>query len=161
MKKSIIAVALLSMLGAWGCCKKPAPAVPAPAPAQVEEPAPAPAPVVKEVAPAPTARELYEERYAALPTSHTVSKGECLWWISEYIQVYNDPFMWPLIYKANRDQIKNPDLIYPGQEFQIPRQFSLAEVKEDRRSAGAPKPYLPPQDAQLPADIRADLGWGF
>jgi nucleoid-associated protein YgaU len=52
---------------------------------------------------------------------HTVVKGECLWWIAEYKGVYGDPFKWPLIYKANRHQIKNPDLIYPGQELIIPR----------------------------------------
>ena len=29
-------------------------------------------------------------------------------------------FAWPIIYKANRDQIKDPDLIYPKQVFKIP-----------------------------------------
>jgi nucleoid-associated protein YgaU len=52
---------------------------------------------------------------------HKVVKGECLWWIAEYKGVYDDPFKWPLIYKANKHQIKNPDLIYPGQELIIPR----------------------------------------
>jgi nucleoid-associated protein YgaU len=52
---------------------------------------------------------------------HKVVKGECLWWIAEYKGVYDDPFKWPLIYKANKHQINNPDWIYPGQELIIPR----------------------------------------
>jgi len=55
-------------------------------------------------------------------TEHVVIKGETLWWIAEYKQVYGDPFQWPLIYKANRSQIKDPDLIYPDQVFKIARE---------------------------------------
>jgi len=55
------------------------------------------------------------------PTSHTVVKGECLWYIAGYDHIYGNPLQWPLIYKANQDKIKNPDLIYPGQVFVIPR----------------------------------------
>ena len=62
------------------------------------------------------------------PTEHVVIKGETLWWIAEYKQIYNDPFQWPLIYKANRAQIKDPDLIFPDQKFAIPRS---PEVTED------------------------------
>lgn len=55
------------------------------------------------------------------PTNHIVIKGESLWWIAEYKQIYNDPFQWPLIYKANRSKIHDPDLIFPDQNFVIPR----------------------------------------
>ena len=55
------------------------------------------------------------------PTTHTVVKGECLWFIAGYDRIYGNPLQWPLIYKANKDRIKNPDLIYPGQVFTIPR----------------------------------------
>ncbi len=55
------------------------------------------------------------------PTTHTVVKGECLWFIAGYDRIYGNPLRWPLIYKANKDRIKNPDLIYPGQVFTIPR----------------------------------------
>lgn len=76
---------------------------------------------------------------------HVVKKGECLWWIAEYKDVYNDPFQWPLIYDANKDKINDPDLIYPGQVFKIPRGgYTMEEIKEARKSAGAPRPYTPP-----------------
>jgi nucleoid-associated protein YgaU len=66
------------------------------------------------------------------PTNHVVIKGETLWWIAEYKQIYNDPFQWPLIYKANRAKIKDPDLIFPDQNFVIPRQPELTDdmIKE-------------------------------
>jgi nucleoid-associated protein YgaU len=47
-------------------------------------------------------------------------RRDCLWRIAEYKNIYNDPFKWTRIYKANKHQIKNPDLIYPGQVFDIP-----------------------------------------
>ena len=47
-------------------------------------------------------------------------RRDCLWRISEYKTIYGDPFKWTRIYKANKGQIKNPDLIYPGQVFDIP-----------------------------------------
>ncbi|MFW5861417.1 MAG: DUF4398 domain-containing protein [Spirochaetota bacterium] len=43
---------------------------------------------------------------------------DCLWRIAH--KVYNNARLWPYIYIANRDQIKDPDLIYPGQKFVIP-----------------------------------------
>lgn len=55
------------------------------------------------------------------PGTHTVVKGECLWFIAGYPRIYGNPLQWPIIYKANRDRIKHPDLIYPGQVFVIPR----------------------------------------
>ena len=44
----------------------------------------------------------------------------CLWNIAGSGEIYNDPFMWPKIWQANTDQIRNPDLIYPGQVLNIP-----------------------------------------
>ena len=58
--------------------------------------------------------------------SHEVVKGESLWKIAKHKDVYENPFMWPIIYKANHDKINDPDLIYPKQVFSIPRDFSSA-----------------------------------
>ncbi len=35
-------------------------------------------------------------------------------------QYYGSAGQWKRIYEANKDVIKNPDLIYPGQTFKIP-----------------------------------------
>ncbi len=48
---------------------------------------------------------------------YTVKKGDTLWDIS--INEITDPFLWPKVWKENPD-IKNPDLIYPGQKILIP-----------------------------------------
>jgi nucleoid-associated protein YgaU len=50
--------------------------------------------------------------------SYTVKSGDSLSKIAK--QFYGDASKWHRIYDANRDKIKNPDLIHPGQEFTIP-----------------------------------------
>jgi len=50
--------------------------------------------------------------------SYTVQKGDTLSRIAEHF--YGSASKWRVIYEANRDLIKDPDLIYPGQTFTIP-----------------------------------------
>lgn len=52
------------------------------------------------------------------PRTHTVVRTDCLWKIA--LRFYGNGALWPRIYDANRGQIKNPNLIYPGQVFVIP-----------------------------------------
>jgi nucleoid-associated protein YgaU len=57
--------------------------------------------------------------------SYTVQKtrpAESLWRISSKKEVYGKGSKWTKIYDANRDKIKNPDLIFPGQELVIPEE---------------------------------------
>jgi nucleoid-associated protein YgaU len=51
---------------------------------------------------------------------YVVAKGDCLWNIAKKKEHYGNGFAWPKIYNANRDQIKNPDLIFPKQSLKIP-----------------------------------------
>ena len=48
----------------------------------------------------------------------TVQKGDTLWAISR--ERYGDGLLYVRVFNANRDHIRNPDLIYPGQVFAIP-----------------------------------------
>jgi nucleoid-associated protein YgaU len=59
----------------------------------------------------------------ALPSEWTVQRGENLYKISGYEQIYSDPVKWPRIYRANRDLIEDPYLIYPDWVLQIPRDW--------------------------------------
>ncbi len=56
---------------------------------------------------------------------YTVKKGDSLWEIAG--MEYTNPFMWPIIYWANKAQIKDPDLIFPGQNFDIVFEFAEEE----------------------------------
>ena len=49
-----------------------------------------------------------------------VSRGESLWRISQ--RIYGEGMRYTVIYSANHDQIRNPHLIYPGQNFVLPNQ---------------------------------------
>lgn len=65
-------------------------------------PAPAPAPT-----PAPPA-----------PRTYTVAKGDTLSKIAKHH--YGDANQWRKIFEANRDILKDPDRIFPGQVLKIP-----------------------------------------
>lgn len=57
---------------------------------------------------------------SAANMSYTVIRGDSLWRIAGRQEVYNNPWEWPLIYKANSDKINDADLIFPDQQFTMP-----------------------------------------
>jgi nucleoid-associated protein YgaU len=73
--------------------------------------------------------------------SYNVVKGDCLWNIAKKKEHYGNGFAWPIIYNANRDQIKNPDLIYPKQVFKVPPLTEEEKTKYEKlRSNYKPAP---------------------
>ena len=50
---------------------------------------------------------------------YTVAPGDTLWAIAE--QFYGDGAHHTRIFEANRDQLSNPDLIFPGQVLRVPQ----------------------------------------
>ncbi|MBU4310127.1 DUF4398 domain-containing protein [bacterium] len=66
------------------------------------------------------AKELALKAGAKLPDYHKVKKGETLKIIAK--EVYRDPEKWILIYEANRDKIRNANIIHPGQILSIPKE---------------------------------------
>ena len=59
---------------------------------------------------------------------YQVVRGDNLWDISAKSEVYSNPYQWPLIYKANKSQIKDADLIYPGQNLSIDQDASTGDI---------------------------------
>ena len=110
-----------------------------------EAPPVAPPPPVADVAtPEPTAEPTPEPTPEANPcNNYIVVKGDTLWDISGMKLAYHDNFQWPLLFKANRDQIRDPDLIYPKQEFCIRQDFTEQDIKKARKDASDTPVYVP------------------
>ena len=68
----------------------------------------------------PSLPETFEAKNAVAPKTYVVVKGDCLWNIARKFYGNNKGSSWPIIYDANKGKIKNPNLIFPGQEFIIP-----------------------------------------
>ena len=89
-----------------------------------------------------------QERMAAMPEpepesmsmgSYLVVSGDTLWNIAGQDSIYGNPYQWPLIYKANSGQIKDADLIFAGQYFDIPKamEAEAAAAIEHAKTRGA------------------------
>lgn len=69
------------------------------------------------------------------PRSYRVGEGETLMSIAARKEIYADGQLWPLLYRSNRDQIKDPKRIYPGQVLSIPRDLNESDKDEAREKA--------------------------
>lgn len=83
-----------------------------------------------------TAEDLLQRVRAKMPEAmsdvYTVMRGDYLWKISGKQDIYDDPYQWVKIWTANRDQINNPNLIYPDQRFDIPRRLGAGKYVVQR-----------------------------
>lgn len=86
-------------------------------------------------------------------TSYNVVRGDHLWGISGKPTIYGNPYQWPLIFKANRDKIKDADVIEPGQVFAIEKNPSSADINAAVNHAKTRGSW------QLGATERSDLGY--
>lgn len=77
-----------------------------------------------------------------MPENYTVAGGDHLWGISSQEGIYANPYEWPVIYSHNRAQIKDADLIFPGQVFVIPREFKPREVANAIKHAKERGPWV-------------------
>lgn len=76
--------------------------------------------------------------------TYTVKKGDNLWNISK--AKLGDPTRWKTIYQLNKDQIRNPDLIYPQQVFKLPLSQSQPAPIQESPAPPAPVQETPAQE---------------
>jgi hypothetical protein len=74
---------------------------------------------------------------------YVVRKGDSLWAIASRSSVLGDPFRWPLLFKANRDQIVDPDFIEPRQDLSFKKSYTQTEIQDAIKKAQLTPPYEP------------------
>jgi LysM repeat protein len=84
--------------------------------------------------------------------TYTVKRGDTLWDIAGV--KLGDNKKWPLLFALNKDQIKNPDLIYPGQVLTIPQKVEVAPPAPPTNIPSPVDPEPPPvvvAEPEIPA----------
>jgi len=84
------------------------------------------------------------------PQRHVVVKGDTLWDISE--KFLKDPWKWPEVWQLNRDEIRNPHLIYPGDVVILTMEGGKPRLSLERRFSETVK--LSPQVRSEPIVIK-------
>ena len=119
MKKMMFAAAV-AVLAVTGCAKK-----------TEVKPEPTPMPVATPVAD------------KGMKKSYVVKPGDSLWKISSRKGTLGDPFRWPLLFKANRDQITDPDFIDAKQDLTYKKNYTKEEIADAVKKAEITPPFEP------------------
>ncbi|MDP1681526.1 MAG: LysM peptidoglycan-binding domain-containing protein [Burkholderiales bacterium] len=97
------------------------------------------------------------------PDRYVVVKGDTLWAISG--KFLKDPWRWPEIWKLNKEEIKNPHLIYPGDVVVLDRANGELRLVKNAKYQGrdfekrSPQTRVEPTDrAAIPVISPADIG---
>lgn len=98
----------------------------------------------------PKPRKAIKAKPKVVPVNdYIVGDGENLWTISAQPEVYGEGLLWPLLYQANRDQIKDPRQIFPGQSLSIRRDMTETDLEDARLRARESDIFPIPQSTEV------------
>lgn len=89
------------------------------------------------------------------PDSYVVVKGDTLWHISG--RFLKEPWRWPEVWRLNREQIRNPHLIYPGQIVVLDRDGLTLRIGRRVGDRLSPQVYDEGLGDAIPAIPHADI----
>lgn len=95
-----------------------------------------------------------KEAEVRMLTEYRVGSNDTLASIAALNGVYGDATLWPLLYQANRDQIKDPQHIYVGQTLKIPRGLLASDFEAARQKARDAGLFSIPANGSKPAQPR-------
>lgn len=91
------------------------------------------------------------------PDKHVVVKGDTLWDISG--KFLKSPWRWPEVWQLNRDQIRDPHWIYPGDIVYLDRSGNTPRLRLGKSvggsTAGAGEPYAQAGTGRMEPAVRA------
>jgi LysM repeat protein len=108
-KNVVLIVGLAAALAAAGCAKKE---------------------MIKQDEPEKAVAAAMPVSEAPVTAKYDVKKGDSLWAIASRDAAYGNAFEWPLLFKANRDQIQDPDLIEANQQLNIQKDFTQVQSED-------------------------------
>jgi hypothetical protein len=62
--------------------------------------------------------------------SYVVQENESLWHVAGQQEVYGNSYLWPLVWQANKNKVKQPYQLYKGLRLTIPAHPTLQEVSD-------------------------------
>lgn len=154
-------IIIFALILIFSICRKPEPAEEEPEPVKEEQVEPKPVPPPEKPSPpepavADTVKEEPLEEKVVSPelkktpekvvqdVYHTVVRGDKLWSLAD--EYYSDAYLWPNIYRANPQKIKNPDILRIGIELLIPglegTHLKLSKQDINKIAVGYVRAYL-------------------
>ena len=101
---------------------------------------------------------IFSNEYFTYKVRYIPERRDCLWRIAE--KYYDNPFYWPYIYKANKDKIYNPDLIWPDMLLKVPKMKKGNDEEKNEPATENVKESLStqekPEDAMIPAPVKEE-----